>query len=77
MKQVFTTKSFSPILDIKIAKVNGNKLVLAINDTKLFQFYSSRKEGNLGGLFNDYTSNPSMFNEHTITLDIQDERTRP
>jgi len=36
-KQVLETVDFRPILDIKIAKINNNYLVLAVTDSSLYQ----------------------------------------
>ena len=59
---------YNSIIDIKIGKIAGNQIVLAITDSSLLQFHSN-KNVNLKSTFNEYIHNPSLLKDHTIMLD--------
>lgn len=67
---MFDTQEYRPILDLKIAKIAGNQIVLAITDSSLHQFHSN-KNVNLKSTFNEYISNPALIKDHTIRIDAQ------
>lgn len=53
LRCVFDTQEYRPILDLKIARIAGNQIVLAITDSSLHQFHSN-KNVNLKSTFNEY-----------------------
>jgi len=68
LRCVFETHDYRPILDIKVAKIAGNQIVLAITDQCLHQFHSN-KNVNLKSTFSDYINNPALVKDHTIKID--------
>lgn len=52
---VMETPEYSPILDIKIARVKGNYLVLAVSATSLYQFIG---KGGVEEVFRNYSDDP-------------------
>jgi hypothetical protein len=50
---VFQTPDYRPILDLKIAKIAGNQVVLAITENSLHQFHSNRNQ-NIREIFQEY-----------------------
>jgi len=68
LKHVFDTGEYRAILDLKIAKISGNQIVLAITDQTLHQYHSN-KNVNLKSTFNEYLSDPQRGKEHTIRID--------
>ena len=50
---VFQTTDYRPILDLKIAKIAGNQVVLAITENSLHQFHSNRNQ-NIREIFQEY-----------------------